>query len=97
MPSITQPRLHHLAITVTDLDASIEWYEAVFGVSHLRDVPHPGGVGEILADPDRRLMPLRGSVVRRIAARTQHTRESTLRAGCAPPLRRSDLGGGDLG
>jgi len=56
VPSITQPQLHHLAITVTDLDASIGWYEAVFGVHYLSDVPHPGGLGKILADPDRRLM-----------------------------------------
>ena len=56
VPSITQPKLHHLAITVTDLDASIDWYQAVFGVRYLSDVPHPGGVGKILADPDRRLM-----------------------------------------
>ena len=56
MPSVTRPQLHHLAITVTDLDASIDWYGAVFGVHYLIDVPHPGGVGKILADPDRQLM-----------------------------------------
>jgi glyoxylase I family protein len=56
MPTVTQPRLHHLALTVTDLDASVRWYEAVFGVHLLMDVPHPGGVGTILADPDRQLM-----------------------------------------
>ena len=40
-----QPRLHHLAITVTDLDASIQWYESVFDVHPVREIPHPGGVG----------------------------------------------------
>jgi hypothetical protein len=28
MSNPTQPHLHHLAITVTDLDASVEWYES---------------------------------------------------------------------
>ncbi|HJR26059.1 MAG TPA: VOC family protein [Acidimicrobiales bacterium] len=44
------PRLHHIAITVTDLDASIEWYERVFGIRHQADEPHDGGVGKLLAD-----------------------------------------------
>jgi catechol 2,3-dioxygenase-like lactoylglutathione lyase family enzyme len=56
MPTVTQPRLHHLAITVTDLDASVRWYESVFDVHHLMDEPHPGGVGRILADADMQLM-----------------------------------------
>ena len=30
MSNVTQPRLHHLAITVTDLEASVQWYESVF-------------------------------------------------------------------
>jgi glyoxylase I family protein len=56
MPTVTQPRLHHLALTVTDLDASVQWYESVFGVHFLMDVSHHGGVGKILADPDLQLM-----------------------------------------
>ena len=56
MSNITQPRLHHLAITVTDLDASVSWYESVFDVHPVLDVPHPGGVGKILAGADRQLM-----------------------------------------
>ncbi len=50
MPSPTRPRLHHIAITVTDLDASIAWCERVFGVAFRMEVPHPGGTGKILAD-----------------------------------------------
>jgi catechol 2,3-dioxygenase-like lactoylglutathione lyase family enzyme len=42
--------LHHVAITVTDLDASVEWYEKVFGIEHRMDEPHDGGVGRLLAD-----------------------------------------------
>ena len=34
MPAPVAPRLHHLAITVTDLDASVTWYEQVFGIQH---------------------------------------------------------------
>jgi glyoxylase I family protein len=50
MPSPIAPRLHHLAITVTDLDTSVEWYQRVFAISHRVDEPHQGGVGRLLAD-----------------------------------------------
>ncbi len=50
MPSPVAPRLHHVAITVTDLDASVAWYERVFGIEHRLDAPHEGGVGKLLAD-----------------------------------------------
>jgi catechol 2,3-dioxygenase-like lactoylglutathione lyase family enzyme len=56
MPDVTQPRLHHLAITVTDLNASVRWYESVFDVHPILDIPHDGGVGRILAGSDRQLM-----------------------------------------
>jgi glyoxylase I family protein len=56
MSTVAHPSLHHLALTVTDLDASVRWYGAVFDVHPILDVPHPGGVGRILADADRRLM-----------------------------------------
>ncbi len=49
MSSVAPPRLHHIAITVTDVDASIPWYENVFGVRYRMDAPHPGGVGKLLA------------------------------------------------
>ena len=56
MPTVARPRLHHLALTVTDVDASVRWYEAVFGVHFLMDAPHPGGVGKVLADETHELM-----------------------------------------
>jgi glyoxylase I family protein len=56
MPSPTRPRLHHIALTVTDLDASIPWYERVFGVTCKMEVPHPGGAGKILADDEMNLV-----------------------------------------
>jgi glyoxylase I family protein len=43
--------MHHIALTVTDLDASVRWYQAVFDIAHQMDAPHPGGVGKVLADP----------------------------------------------
>jgi len=36
MPTVTQPRLHHLALTVTDRDASVRWYGAQPGSSTSR-------------------------------------------------------------
>lgn len=56
MSEVTSPRLHHLALTVTDVAASVRWYEAVFGVRFQMDVPHAGGVGKLLADDTRQLM-----------------------------------------
>jgi glyoxylase I family protein len=56
MSMVTAPRLHHLALTVTDVDASVGWYEDVFGIRFQMDVPHAGGVGKLLADDDRQLM-----------------------------------------
>jgi glyoxylase I family protein len=56
MSSPTRPSLHHIAITVTDLKASIAWYERVFGITCQLEVPHPGGTGKILADENWELV-----------------------------------------
>lgn len=50
MPDIARARLHHIAITVTDVDASVRWYESVFGVKFQMEAPHEGGTGMVLAD-----------------------------------------------
>jgi glyoxylase I family protein len=42
--------LHHVALTVSDFDVSIPWYENVFGIKFQMDAPHDGGVGKLLAD-----------------------------------------------
>ena len=55
MSATPQPRLHHLALTVADLDASVEWYGSVFDVHPVMDIPHQGGVGRILSDADQTL------------------------------------------
>ena len=56
MSAGTGARLHHLALTVTDVDASVRWYEDVFGIQFQMNVPHAGGVGKLLADEGRQLM-----------------------------------------
>ena len=56
MSTVTAPRLHHLALTVTDVEASVQWYEDVFSIRFRMDVPHPGGVGKLLADDSGELM-----------------------------------------
>ena len=56
MPQVATTNLHHIALTVTDLDASIAWYERVFGIAYQMDGPHEGGVGKLLADAEWRLI-----------------------------------------
>lgn len=56
MPTVAPARLHHLALTVTDLPASVEWYSAVFGIRYVMDAPHPGGFAQLLADEGMKLM-----------------------------------------
>ncbi len=56
MSTVARPRLHHLALTVTDIDASTRWYEGVFGVTFWMDAPHPGGLGKVLVDASQELM-----------------------------------------
>ncbi len=53
--TVATPRLHHLALTVRDLDTSVEWYSRVFGLQQLMDVPHPGGLGRVLVSADQQL------------------------------------------
>jgi glyoxylase I family protein len=56
MATVTPARLHHLALTVTDVDASVRWYQDTFDVRFVMDAPHPGGVGKVLADESHQLM-----------------------------------------
>jgi catechol 2,3-dioxygenase-like lactoylglutathione lyase family enzyme len=56
MTTLARPRTHHVALTVSDVDASVRWYQSLFGVQFVTDVPHQGGVGKVLADEARQLM-----------------------------------------
>lgn len=51
-----RPTMHHIALTVTDLDASIAWYEKVFGITYKMEEPHRGGTGKLLADDAMQLV-----------------------------------------
>ncbi len=48
--AVAPARLHHIALTVTDLDASVRWYEQVFDVVLRMEGPHQGGYAKILTD-----------------------------------------------
>ena len=50
--TVAQAALHHLALTVRDLDASVDWYGRVFGITYQMDAPHPGGFAQLLSDDE---------------------------------------------
>lgn len=45
-----------MALTVSNVEVSVPWYEKVFGISYRMDVPHDGGTGKLLSDDQRQLM-----------------------------------------
>lgn len=51
-----RPHVHHVALTVTDLESSVDWYARIFDIRYQVDVPHEGGVGKVLSNEDRSLM-----------------------------------------
>ena len=52
MPSVAG--IHHVAITVTDLDRSVAWYQKVLGFSTVLSAEHPDGTGrlETMVNPE---------------------------------------------
>lgn len=52
MPSIST--IHHISLTVGDIDRSTTWYTDVLGLTHLMDEKHPDGSGYavVLGHPD---------------------------------------------
>lgn len=52
MPSISA--IHHVSVTVTDLDRSVAWYGEVLGLDRLMEEKHPDGRGYaiVLGKPD---------------------------------------------
>ncbi len=51
-----RPSIHHIALTVTDLEASIPWYEKIFNITYQMEEGHEGGTGKVLADEAWQLM-----------------------------------------
>jgi catechol 2,3-dioxygenase-like lactoylglutathione lyase family enzyme len=45
-----RPVISHVALTVTDLDTSIAWYQRVFDIKQMMEEAHEGGVGKLLTD-----------------------------------------------
>jgi catechol 2,3-dioxygenase-like lactoylglutathione lyase family enzyme len=56
MTAPARAQISHVALTVSDLDASVSWYEQVFGIGYVMDVPHEGGNAKLLADPAMELV-----------------------------------------
>jgi catechol 2,3-dioxygenase-like lactoylglutathione lyase family enzyme len=56
MTPVALPRVHHVALTVSDVGVSVPWYEKVFGIRFQTEIPHAGGTGMLLADAERQLM-----------------------------------------
>ena len=52
MRTAAPARLHHVALTVSDLEASRSWYEDVFGLKYVMDAPHEGGFAQLVANED---------------------------------------------
>jgi catechol 2,3-dioxygenase-like lactoylglutathione lyase family enzyme len=46
--------IHHVSLTVSDLDASVRWYQEVLGLTELLREDHPdgSGYGIVLGKPD---------------------------------------------
>jgi glyoxylase I family protein len=44
--------LHHISLTVRDLDASIAWYKDLFGLQTMMDEEHEGGRAVVLLHPE---------------------------------------------
>jgi glyoxylase I family protein len=46
--------IHHISVTVTDIERSVPWYSEVLGLTKLMDEAHPDGSGYaiILGKPD---------------------------------------------
>ena len=47
-----RPAIGHVALTVTDVEASIAWYSKVFDIKQLMEEEHKGGTGKVLATED---------------------------------------------
>jgi catechol 2,3-dioxygenase-like lactoylglutathione lyase family enzyme len=46
---------HHTSLTVTDLAASAEWYQRLFGLEHVLTEKHEGGYAYVFLQPETKL------------------------------------------
>jgi catechol 2,3-dioxygenase-like lactoylglutathione lyase family enzyme len=48
------PSIHHISLTVRDIDRSVSWYSEVLGLTRLMEEEHPDGSGYavVLGQPD---------------------------------------------
>jgi catechol 2,3-dioxygenase-like lactoylglutathione lyase family enzyme len=53
IPAVTG--VSHFSLTVSDLDASVSWYQQVFGVTKVVDDSHEGGRAIVLVNPQSTL------------------------------------------
>jgi glyoxylase I family protein len=56
MPIPAEVTLHHLALTVTDIESSLAWYQDTFGLSRVMEAPHEGGTGIVLRNEESTMM-----------------------------------------
>jgi glyoxylase I family protein len=56
LSTVTRPRLHHIALTVTDLEASTAWYQRTFDIAPVMEEAHEGGWQRLLADKEMQLI-----------------------------------------
>lgn len=56
MNTVVRPTLHHIALTVTDLEASTIWYRRIFDLSSVMEEAHEGGWQRLLADEAMRFI-----------------------------------------
>jgi glyoxylase I family protein len=54
-PTPAMDGIVHVALTVTDVDASVAWYRRVLGMEQAGIAPHEGGFGIVMSTPDEQV------------------------------------------
>ena len=54
-PAPAMDGIIHVALTVTDVDASVAWYQEVLGLKQMGTAPHDGGFGIVMSTPDEQV------------------------------------------
>src|SRR5438045_1858198 len=56
MPNPNRPTLSNVALTVTNLEKSVPWYESLFNVKSQMEEAFNSGKSHVLADPEWKLL-----------------------------------------